>query len=100
MPEGIFGPFRLTQHRDRMPVEVLACIGHSEVARCPIEQTYAETILELLDAVTERRFGSPQRPACGREATPVDHVYEQREMIQIQHGPPPASASSTQSVPL
>jgi hypothetical protein len=38
MPDGILGQFCLPQDRNRVPVEVLACIGHSELARRPVEQ--------------------------------------------------------------
>jgi hypothetical protein len=61
MPDGVLGQFRLSQHRDRVPVKILTCSGHSELTRCLLEQPQAEIALELLDAVTERRFGSPQR---------------------------------------
>lgn len=60
------------QHRDRVPVELLACVGHPELARRPVEQSQAEIVLELPDAVTKRRFGGPRRSARGRETAPVD----------------------------
>ena len=85
MPDGILGQFRLSQHRYRVPVEVLSCIGHPELARSPVEQPHAETSLELLDAVTERRFGGPQSSTRGRKAAPVDHLHEQKEIVQIKH---------------
>ncbi len=49
--------FCFAEHRNRVPVEVFPCIGHSEATRGPVEQPDTEVALELLDTVTQGRFG-------------------------------------------
>ena len=66
-------------------VGLLTGLGWREMARRAIEQTHAELRFELLHAVTQRRLRHAESPACGGEATTLDHLHEVEEVIQVEH---------------
>src|SRR3974390_2039571 len=56
MAHGGLSQFGLTQHQHCVAIELAASVGHSEPSRRAIEESDAEGILKLLDAMAQRRF--------------------------------------------
>ena len=86
MPNGAFGKFGITQHHNRVPIEFLTGVGHREPPRGPIEQPYPKLRLKPLNTMAQSRFGNPQHPPGGREATAINCLHKVEDVVQVKHG--------------